>query len=148
MKSYTDHFIMPLEPIWSVLDLLVNCNLVRAYACVQKLDITCLSETQLDSRINDESLEISRYFFIYLIKIVVILVFNIKTLFLYKYPISTFLINPLLSVWISITRFRSHCQSLDHFAMFLLNFELTLDSFSKNNPSLLVVISNLKYKNN
>ena len=39
-------------------------SLLRAYVSVHKFDIICLSETYLDSSIDDESLEISGYYLI------------------------------------------------------------------------------------
>ena len=39
-------------------------SLLRAYVSVHKFDIIYLSETYLDSRVNDESLEISGYYLI------------------------------------------------------------------------------------
>ena len=42
----------------------VKLSLLRAYVSVHKFDITCLSETYLDSSIDDVSLEISGYYLI------------------------------------------------------------------------------------
>ena len=39
-------------------------SLLRAYVSIHKFDIICLSETYLDSSIDDESLEISGYYLI------------------------------------------------------------------------------------
>ena len=39
-------------------------SLLRAYVSIHKFDIICLSETYLDSSIDDESLEISEYYLI------------------------------------------------------------------------------------
>ena len=39
-------------------------SLLRAYVSVHKFDIICLSETYLDSSVDDESLEISGYYLI------------------------------------------------------------------------------------
>ena len=45
-------------------DNFAKLYLLRAYASVHKFDIICLSEAYLDSNVDDESLEISRYYLI------------------------------------------------------------------------------------
>ena len=51
-----------LNSIWA--HNFAKLSLLRAYMSVHKFDIICLSETYLDSSVDDESLEISEYYLI------------------------------------------------------------------------------------
>ena len=48
----------------SIVHALIILHLLRAYVSVQKFGIICLSETCLDSSVDDESVEISEYYLI------------------------------------------------------------------------------------
>ena len=125
-------------------------SLLRAYVSIHKFDIICLSETYLDSSIDDESLEISGYYLIrsdhpsnkkrggiciYYKNFLPLKVTGVRLL---EECITFDLIisNKLYSF---VALYRSASQSQDYFATFFDNFEMTLDLASRKNPYLLVV---------
>ena len=132
-------------------------SLLRAYVSVHKFDNICLSETYLDSSIDDVSLEISGY---YLIRsdhpsnkrCSGICIYNqnflplkVTGVCLLEECIALDLIisNKLCSF---VALFRSPSQSQDNFATFSDNFEMTLDLVSKKNPFLIAVLGDFNAK--
>ena len=126
-------------------------SLLRAYVSLHKFDIICLSETYLDSSIDDASLEISGYYLlrsdhsfnkkrggicIYYKNFLPLKVTGVRLL---EECIAFDLIisNKLCSF---AALYRSPSQSQDDFATFSDNFEMTLDLVSKKNPFLIVVL--------
>ena len=116
-------------------------SLLRAYVSVHKFDIICLSETYLDSSIDDESLEISGYYLIrsdhpsnkkrggiciYYKNFLPLKVTGVRLL---EECIAFDLIisNKLCSF---VALYRSPSQSQDDFATFSDNFEMTQCSTS------------------
>ena len=132
-------------------------SLLRAYVIVHKSDIICLSETYVDSNIDDENLEISGY---YLIrsdhpsnkKRGGICIYY-KNFFPFKL-IGVRLLDECIAFDLIISNklcsfvalYRSPNQSQDDFATFSDNFEMTLDFVSKKNPFLLVVLGDFNAK--
>ena len=117
-------------------------SLLRAYVSIHKFDIICLSETYLDSSIDDESLEISRYYLIrsdhpsnktrggiciYYKNFLPLKVTGVRLL----EECITFdlIISNKLSSFVAL--YRTPSQSQDDFATFYDNFEMTLDLASK-----------------
>ena len=132
-------------------------SLLRAYVSIHKFDIICLSETYLDSSIDDVSLEISGYYLIrsdhpsnkkrggiciYYKNFLPLKVTGVRLL---EECIAFDLIisNKLCSF---VALYRSPSQSQDDFATFSDNFEMTLDLASKKNPYLLVVLGDFNAK--
>ena len=132
-------------------------SLLRAYVSVHKFDIMCLSETYLDSSIDDENLEILGYYLIrsdhpsnkkrggiciYYKNILPLKVTGVRLL---EECITFDLIisNKLCSF---VALYRSPSQSQDDFATFSDNFKITLDLVSKKNPYLLVVLGDFNVK--
>ena len=132
-------------------------SLLIAYASVHKSDIICLSETYLDSSIDDESWEISGYYLIrsdhpsnkkrggiciYYKNFLPLKVTGVRLL---EECIAFDLIisNKLCSF---VALYRSPSQSQDDFATFSDNFKMTLDLVSKNNPFLLVLLNDFNAK--
>ena len=125
-------------------------SLLRAYVSIHKFDIICLSETYLDSSIDDENLKISGYYMIrsdhpfnkkragICIYYENFLPLKLTGVRLLDQCIAFDLIisNKLCSF---AALYRSPSQSQDDFATFSDNFEMTLDLASKKNPFLLVV---------
>ena len=124
---------------------------------IHKFDIICLSETYLDSSIDDASLEISGYYLtrsdhpsnkkrggicIYFKNLLPLKVTGVRLL---EECITFDLIisNKLCSF---VALYRSPSQSQDDFATFSDNFEMTLDLASKKNPYLLVVLGDFNAK--
>ena len=132
-------------------------HFLKAYVSVYKFDIICLSETYLDSNLDDESLEISGYFLIrsdhpsnkkrggICIYYKNFLPLKITGVRLLEECIAFDLIisNKLCSF---IALYRSPSQPQDDFATFSDNFEMTLDLVSKENPFLVVVLSDFNAK--
>ena len=117
-------------------------SLLRAYMSVHKFDIICLSETYLDSSIDDENLAdhpsnkkrggICIYYKNFLpLKLTGVRLLDECIAF------DLIISNKLCSF---ATLYRSPSQSQDDFATFSDNFEMTLDLVSKKNPFLLVVL--------
>ena len=114
-------------------------SLLRAYVSVHKFDIICLSETYLDSSIDDESLEISGYYLIRsdhpsnkkrggiciyyknFLPLKVTVVRLLEECIVFDLIIS----NKLFSF---VALYRSRSQSQDDFATFFDNFEMDLVS--------------------
>ena len=132
-------------------------SLLRAYVSVHKFDIICMSETYLDSSIDDASLEISGYYLIrsdhpsnkkrggiciYYKNFLPLKVTGVRLL---EECIAFDLIisNKLCSF---VALYRSPSQSQDDFATFSDNFEMTLDLVSKKNPFLIVVLGDFNAK--
>ena len=132
-------------------------SLLRAYMSTHKFDIICLSETYLDSSIDDESLEISGYYLIrsdhpsnkkrggiciYYKNFLPLKVTGVRLL---EECITFDLIirNKLCSF---VALYSSPSQSQDDFATFSDNFKMTLDLASKKNPYLLVVLGDFNAK--
>ena len=124
---------------------------------VHKFDIICLSETYLDSSIDDVSLEISGYYLIrsdhpsnkkrggiciYYKKFLPLKITGVRLL---EECIAFDLIirNKLCSF---VVLYRSPSQSQDDFAIFSDNFEMTLDLASKKNPYFFVVLGDFNAK--
>ena len=122
---------------------------------VHKFDIICLSETYLDSSIDDVSLEISGYYLIrsdhpsnkkrggiciYYKNFLPLKVTGVRLL---EECIAFDLIisNKLCSF---VALYRSPSQSQDDFATFSDNFQVTLDFVSKKNPFLIAVLGDFK----
>ena len=116
-----------------------------------KFDIICLSETYLDSSINNASLEISRHYLIrsdhisnkkrggiciYYKNFLPLKVTGVRLL----EECITFdlIISNKLSSFVAL--YRTPSQSQDDFATFYHNFEMTLDLASKKNPYLLSIL--------
>ena len=124
---------------------------------IHKFDIIFLSETYLDSSIDDEGLEISGYYFIrsdhpsnkkrggiciYYKNFLPLKVTGVRLL---EECITFDLIirNKLCSF---VALYSSPSQSQDDFATFSDNFKMTLDLASKKNPYLLVVLGDFNAK--
>ena len=117
----------------------------RAYVSVHKFDITCLSETYLDSSIDDENFEISGYYLIrsdhpsnkkrggICICYKNFLPLKVTGLRLLEECIAFDLIISK-KICSFVTLYRSPSQSQGNFAKFSDNFEMTLDD--PNDPSL------------
>ena len=132
-------------------------SLLRAYLSAHKFDIICLSETYLDSSIDDPSLEISGYYLlssdhpsnkkcggicIYYKDFLPLKVTGVRLLeecIFFDLIIS----NKICSF---VALYRSPSQSPDDFATFSHNFEMTLDLVSKKNPFLIVVLGDFSAK--
>ena len=132
-------------------------HLLRAYENGHKFDIICLSETYLDSSVDNESLEMSGYCLIrsehssnkkrggiciyckILLPLKVAGVRLLEECTLFDQKIS----NKLCS---SIALYRPRNQSQDDFATFSDNFEMTLDLLSNENSFLLVVLGDFNGK--
>ena len=130
---------------------------LRTFVSIHKFDIIFLSETYLDSSIDDESLEISGYYFIrsdhpsnkkhggiciYYKNFLPLKVTGVRLL---EECITFDLIirNKLCSF---VALYSSPSQSQDNFATFSDNFKMTLDLASKKNPYLLVVLCDFNAK--
>ena len=124
---------------------------------VHKFDITCLSETYLDSSVDHRSLEISGYYLIHSNDL-----FRKKNggicIYYKKFPhlkvtgvclleeciaFDLIISNKLCSF---VALYRSPSQSQDDFATFFDNLEMILELVSKKNPFLLVVLSDFSAK--
>ena len=131
--------------------------LLRAYVSVHKFDIICLSETYLDSSIDDVSLEISGYYLIrsdhpsnkrrggiciYYKNFLPLKVTGVRLL---EECIAFGLItsNKLCTF---VALYRSPSQSQSNFATFSDNFEMTVDFVSKKNPFLIVFLGDFNAK--
>ena len=137
--------------------IILQSSLSRAYESVHKCDIICLSETYLDSSIDDENFEISGYYLIpsdhptnkrrgsiciYYKNLLPLKLTGVRPLdecIAFDLIIS----NKLCSF---VALYRSPSQSQDYFATFSDNFEMTLDLVSKKNPFLLVVFGDYSAK--
>ena len=132
-------------------------SLLRPYVSVHKFDKIFLSETYLDSSINDESLEISGY---YLIRShhpsnkkcggICIYYKNFLPLKVTGFRLLEECLDFDLIIRSKLCNFvalyTSPSQSQDDFATFSDNFEMTLDLDSKKNSFLLVVLDDFNAK--
>ena len=137
--------------------ILQSCSLLRAYVSLHKFDMICLSETYLDSSIDDKSFETSGYYLIgsdhpsnknggsICIYYKIFIPLKVTGVRLLEECITFDLIisNNLCSF---VALYRSPSQSQDDFATFSNNFKMTLDLVSKKNPFLLVVIDGFNAK--
>ena len=132
-------------------------SLLRAYVSAHKFDIICLSETYLDSSIDDGNLEISGYYLIrsdhplnkncggiciYYKSFLPLKVISVRLL----EECVTFNLIISNKLYSFVALYRSPSQSQDDFATFSDNFEMTLDLVSKKNPFLLVVFGDFNAK--
>ena len=124
---------------------------------VHKLDIICLSETYLDSSIDDERLQMSEYYLIrsdhpsnkkrggiciYYKNFLSLQVTGVRLL----EECITFDLIISKKIFSFVAFYRSPSQSQDDFATFSDNFEMTLDLASKKNPFLIVVLGDFNAK--
>ena len=131
--------------------------LLTAYVSVHKSDIICLSETYLDSSIDDTSLEISGYYLlhsdhpsnkkrggicIYYKNFLPLKVTGVRLL--EECIVFNLIISNKLCSFVAI--YRSPSQSQDDFATFSDNFQMTLDLVSKKNPFLIVDLGDFNAK--
>ena len=132
-------------------------SLLRAYVSVHKFDIICLSETYLDSSIDDEGLEISGYYLIrsdhpsnkkrggsciYYKNFLPLKLTGVRLLD--ECIAFDLIISDKLCSFVVL--YRSPNQSQGDFSTFSDNFEMTLDLISKKNPFLVVVLGDFNAK--
>ena len=122
---------------------------------VHRLDIICLSETYLDSSIDDERLQMSEYYLIrsdhpsnkkrggiciYYKNFLSLQVTGVRLL----EECITFDLIISKKIFSFVAFYRSSSQSQDDFATFSDNFQVTLDFVSKKNPFLIAVLGDFK----
>ena len=132
-------------------------SLLRVYVSVHKFDIICLSETYLDSSIDDVSLEIPGYYLIrsdhpsnkrrggiciYYKNFFPLKVTGVRLL--EECIAFDLIISDKFCSFDAL--YRSPSQSQDNFAAFSDNFEMTLDLVSKKNPFLFVALGDFNAK--
>ena len=135
-------------------------HLLKAYVAVHKFDIICLSETYLDSSIpfDDNNLEISGYnlihsdhptnckhggVYIYYKKFLPLGVCDINLLDRQMCKFRVKIGDKLCRL---VALYRSPSQTQDDFLSFSQNFELTLETLSKNKPYVLVATGDFNAK--
>ena len=135
----------------------IKLYLFIACVSIHKCDIICLSETYVDSSIDDESLEISGYYLIrfdhpsnkkrggiciYYKNFLLLKVTGIRLL--EECIAFDLIISKKLRSFVAFCR--SPSQSQDDFTTFSDNLEMTLDLVSKENPFLIAVLGDFNAK--